>query len=257
VAIVNVDRNRDYTPTYAPRQLGSLEFPTSGGATQFLEFMESELIPYIDSHYRTEPYRILCGWSLGGLFTIYSYLEQITCFSAYLAISPSLWWDEDAYFKKAKEFVKRNDVLQKRLVVTVGSEEGGNIGRTVKDGVIPLMKNKYGRGGRFRSAVISGEGHNYVPYKAIYEGLISLFSDWVVPNGSLEKGFPDVEEYYQNLSREYGYAIKIPAAAFSKLMDYVFNQVSTNAAMEIAQQYVRLTLIHPMRTSDVADIMNF
>ena len=56
VGIVNVDRNRDYTPTYAPQQ-DNLEFPTSGGADKFLEFMISELLPYIESNYRTVPYK--------------------------------------------------------------------------------------------------------------------------------------------------------------------------------------------------------
>ena len=99
VAIVNVDRNRDYTPTYAPKQKGGLEFPTSGKADKFLEFLKSELFPYVESNYRTQPYRIITGWSLGGLFTVFTYLEHPEYFSAYLAISPSLWWDNESMLK--------------------------------------------------------------------------------------------------------------------------------------------------------------
>jgi len=67
VGIVNVDRNRDYTPTYAPEQAdGRLVFPTSGKAERFLEFLNTELFPFIDSNYKTEPFRVLSGWSLGG-----------------------------------------------------------------------------------------------------------------------------------------------------------------------------------------------
>ncbi len=73
VGIVNIDRNRDYTPTYAPKQKGGLEFPTSGKAEKFLEYLKSELFPYIESNYRTQPYRILTGWSLGGLFAVYTF----------------------------------------------------------------------------------------------------------------------------------------------------------------------------------------
>jgi predicted alpha/beta superfamily hydrolase len=74
IGIINVDRNRDYTPTYAPNQKGGLEFPTSGKAEKFLEYLKSELFPYIESNYKTQPYRILAGWSLGGLFTVYTFL---------------------------------------------------------------------------------------------------------------------------------------------------------------------------------------
>jgi predicted alpha/beta superfamily hydrolase len=65
VAIINIDRNRDYTPTYAPNQLGSLYYPTSGGAERFFNFLEKELIPEIDSQYRTQSFRTLAGWSFG------------------------------------------------------------------------------------------------------------------------------------------------------------------------------------------------
>ena len=58
VGIVNVDRNRDYTPNHTPVQ-GGLRYPTSGGANKFLEFVRSELFPEIEARYRTQPYRIL------------------------------------------------------------------------------------------------------------------------------------------------------------------------------------------------------
>jgi predicted alpha/beta superfamily hydrolase len=48
VGIVNVDRNRDFTPTQASVQ-GNLRSSTSGDAAKFLEFLESELVPLIDA----------------------------------------------------------------------------------------------------------------------------------------------------------------------------------------------------------------
>ena len=47
VGIVNVDRNRDYTPTACPEQ-GTLHYPTSGKGERFMKFFEAELIPFID-----------------------------------------------------------------------------------------------------------------------------------------------------------------------------------------------------------------
>jgi predicted alpha/beta superfamily hydrolase len=88
VGIVNVDRNRDFTPTHAPVQ-GQSRFPTSGEAEEFLDFLETELIPLIDGRYRTHQYRILSGWSLGGLLTVHAFLDRPGLFSAYLAISGS------------------------------------------------------------------------------------------------------------------------------------------------------------------------
>lgn len=238
VAIVNVDRNRDYTPTYAPKQEGGLEFPTSGKAEVFRKFLDTELFPYIESNYRTEPYRILAGWSLGGLFTVYTFLEHPDDFSAYLAISPSLWWDNDLFVNKTKALIENNRIQKKKIAVTIGSLEGGDIGRSVRDGFIHLMTNKFGNKGFFKTIEIPNEGHNYGPYKALYEGLQLIYSDWKMPDSLLGGGIKAIESFYKKLSREYGYTIDVPEAAYSSLVNYVYNQVSTEAAVETAKLYV-------------------
>jgi predicted alpha/beta superfamily hydrolase len=238
VGIVNVDRNRDYTPTYAPKQAGGLEFPTSGKADKFSEFLQSELFPFIEARYRTQPYRILSGWSLGGLFTVYTYLENPDLFSAYIAMSPSLWWDGDLYVNRANSYLAKGLISDKTLVVTVGSQEGGNIGRTVRDGFIPDMKKKPATGKALRAVEIPDEGHNYVPYKAIYEGLKSVYSDWMMPGEVLQGGLEAIQSFYKNLSEKYGYRIDIPESAYFNLANYVYNQVSTEEAVKISKLYV-------------------
>lgn len=238
VAIVNVDRNRDYTPTYAPKQEGGLEFPTSGKAEVFRKFLDTELFPYIESNYRTEPYRILAGWSLGGLFTVYTFLEHPDDFSAYLAISPSLWWDNDLFVNKTKSLIAKNKIEKKKIAVTVGSLEEGDIGRSVRDGFIPLMTKKFGDESFFKTVEIPNEGHNYGPYKAFYEGLQLIYSDWQMPNNLLDGGIKAIKTFYEELSKKYGYTIDVPEAAYSSLVNYVYNQVSTEAAVETAKLYV-------------------
>jgi predicted alpha/beta superfamily hydrolase len=238
VGIVNVDRNRDYTPTYAPNQPGGLQFPTSGKADRFTEFLKAELFPFIESRYRTQPYRILSGWSLGGLFTVSTYLEHPDLFSAYIAMSPSLWWDGDMYVKQTDSYLAKNRISGKTLVVTVGSQEGGNIGRTVKAGFIPYMEKRLGKGGAFKAVEIPGEGHNTVPYKALYEGLKSVYSDWMMPGDVLREGLEAIQLFYKNLSEKYGYPIDVPESAYFNLANYVYNQVSTEEAVKVSKLYV-------------------
>jgi predicted alpha/beta superfamily hydrolase len=238
VGIVNVDRNRDYTPTYAPKQAGGLEFPTSGKADKFTEFLVSELFPFIESHYRTQPYRILSGWSLGGLFTVYAYLEHADLFSAYIAMSPSLWWDDSLYVKRADSYLAKGLISDKTLIVTVGSQEGGTIGRSVRDGFIASMEKKLAKGKPFRAVEIPDEGHNYVLYKAIYEGLKSAYSDWMMPAEVLQDGLEAIKTFYKNLSNKYGYPVDVPESAYFNLANYVYNQISTEAAVNISKLYV-------------------
>ena len=58
------------------------------GAEKYLQFIKSEVIPYIDKNYRTNPFKVVAGHSLGGDFVIYSMLKEPSLFNAYIAGSP-------------------------------------------------------------------------------------------------------------------------------------------------------------------------
>ncbi len=237
VGIVNVDRNRDYTPTYAPNQLGSLYYPTSGKADKFLNFLEKELIPVIDKEYRTQPFRALTGWSFGGLFTIYTYVNKPELFSAYLAISPSLWWDEDMYVSKFDSIFENYEFLSTKLTITCGTLEGGNIGRSVRDGFVRLMREKIPDNYQFNFVEIPDEGHSFVPYKAFYDGLISVFSDFPMPFEKVNEGYKSITEYFYDLSDRYGYNIKVSEWAYMSLINNLIGKDNHSGAMEIAGKY--------------------
>ena len=71
-----------------------------GGGRNFLDFIEKELVPYIDKNYRTEPTRTLVGHSLGGLLAVNSYIDENSLFDDYLSIDPSIWWDDKTMLEK-------------------------------------------------------------------------------------------------------------------------------------------------------------
>jgi predicted alpha/beta superfamily hydrolase len=234
VGIVNVDRNRDFTPTNAPVQ-GELRYPTSGGAKKFLKFLQAELVPKIDVRYRTQPYRVLSGWSFGGLFTVYTYLENPRVFSAYLAISPSLWWEQDGIIKKAKDAIADENMDFKPLVVTLGALEGGDMDRSVRRGLFPLFKSKQVTAGAFTPIEIVERGHYYSPYQAFFDGLQALFEKWALPQERLEGGLESIKDFYQGLSAKAGYTIKIPESAYQALVGSLISEDNDQAALEIAR----------------------
>ncbi|WP_300598474.1 alpha/beta hydrolase-fold protein [Niabella sp.] len=88
-------RNRDYTfPTAIPEY----EMPVSGGAPQFLNFINTELAPAIDKRFRTDTLQqTLMGHSLGGYFTCYALQQRLAGkqyrFRNYIAASPSLHYN--------------------------------------------------------------------------------------------------------------------------------------------------------------------
>lgn len=96
VGIKNSNRSRDLTPT-----ADSSYNYTSGGAKEFENFITLELLPEINKNYRTLNYNMLFGHSFGGLFTINTLLNKPKSFNAYIAIDPSLWWDDKFVIKEA------------------------------------------------------------------------------------------------------------------------------------------------------------
>jgi uncharacterized protein len=94
VGVANTDRTRDLYATRADfKQNGrTIPFPTSGNADQFLEFFEKELIPWVESRYRTMPLRIVAGHSAGGNFAMHTMRMRPELFQAVIAASPWLSW---------------------------------------------------------------------------------------------------------------------------------------------------------------------
>jgi hypothetical protein len=219
VAVLDGDRNRDFTPTYAPVQ-GPLRFPTSGGAAEYLDHVAKELRPFIDANFRTSG-SILAGWSLGGLFTFYTFLEKPELFAAYIAISPSLWWNTQEPLGWAKDRIPYGAEFRQRLVITQGALEGGDIGNSVKGGMVPLLEEKEAKGWVY--VEIPDVSHYYTPYKALYEGLQAAFPDFAVPGNELAAGLAAVKEHYAKVSAGYGYSVNVPDNVYAALVRGWFN----------------------------------
>jgi predicted alpha/beta superfamily hydrolase len=237
VGVVNVDRDRDYTPTHAPEQSqGRLSFPTSGAAEDFQVFLEREVFPLVESRYRASPDRTLSGWSLGGLFTVYTFLDHPSLFSRYLAISPSLWWDDSVVVKATRERLASGDSLSpKPLVITLGALEGGDMDGSVRKLFAPLLSNQGPANLDFTFREIPDEVHGYVPYKAYYDGLSAAFADWVVPAEVLQQGLEAVEKFFDELAERYGHTVDVPLSVY-RLLSVTLPDIEP--ALQVAREAV-------------------
>jgi len=233
VGVLDGDRNRDFTPTHAPVQ-GPLRFPTSGEAATYLQHVEKELRPFIDAKFRTSG-NILAGWSLGGLFTFFTFLEKPDLFAAYIAISPSLWWNGQEPLGWADERIQEGAKFAQRLVITQGSLESGDIGSSVKNGIVPLLEKKKATGWQY--VEITGESHYYVPYKALYEGLRAAFPDFAVPQGELVEGLAAIKEHYRTLSTRYGYKLEVPNSVYAALVQAMSNSRDPEEILPVTAEW--------------------
>ena len=229
VAIENTDRIRDLSPTKDRR------WETSGGAGQFMNFLTEELIPFVERGYRTEPYRILVGHSLGGEFAVYSLLYHPRVFNAYIAISPYLLYDDDYLVKQAKSKLKgKYDHV--RFYMTVGNEPPyfASLAEFEK-----IVQDKRPEGFAFRYVKYPDEDHGSNPHQSIYEGLEWIFEGWKVGNDIFSKGLAAIDAHYAGLSENYGLEIKTPEYLIN-LMGYNYlNKKDLETAIVIFRENVK------------------
>lgn len=113
-------RVRDYTPTKENR------LPQSGGAANFLSFMQKELFPFIETNYKADKqHRTLMGCSLGGLMTLYALFTATDLFEGYVAASPAYSWDGAVIYEYEQKWFEKNGTDPARLYMTMGDVERG------------------------------------------------------------------------------------------------------------------------------------
>jgi hypothetical protein len=129
VGIANTNRKRDFTYRAAdtfkfPADIASYQksYAAAGGSEKFMTFIEKELEPYIDQHYKTNTSRTLIGQSLGGLLATEILLKKPGLFTNYLIVSPSLWWDDQSLLTKAAEQIKAFPKTKMNVYIAVGNE---------------------------------------------------------------------------------------------------------------------------------------
>ncbi len=220
VGIANTDRTRDLTPTHSDDKdsAGKETMPTSGGGDRFFDFIHTELMPEIEKRYRTAPYRIFSGHSLGGLMAIHVLTSRPDMFNAYIAVSPSLWWDKQHTLHQAQAFFAAHDELNKSLFFSLGNENEGML--TGFEALKKTLTDKAPKDFRWDSARFLDENHGSTVLRAHYAGLRSIFADWEVPRddqGMFIGGMSAIDQHYQELSKRFGYTIPVPENVMNSL----------------------------------------
>lgn len=221
VGVTNTDRTRDLTPAKSTDKnpAGELRFPTAGGADNFLKFFETELIPEIEKQYRVQPYRIFTGHSLGGLFAIHAMITKPGLFNSYVAVSPSLQWENSEALKRAETFLKNQKELNVTLYVSLGNEPGA-IGESFDKFKDALAKTNI-KGFVWQAERMNDEDHGSVVLRSHYAGIRKVYEDWQAPrdlsSGEVVGGLKGADAHYKKLSARFGYTIPVPEALINQM----------------------------------------
>lgn len=246
VGIENTDRLRDLVPAAG-----------MGQKNPFADFLTGELIPHIDSQYQTAPYRVLVGHSLGGLTVVDMLLSSPQFFNAWLAIDPSMWYQQERYLQKVMTTLPNLSLKGERLFIgtantmppgmtlsqltTDRSPETQHI-RSIRKLDAFLRANSHGL--LYAQRYYEKESHNSVPLLSEYDGLRFIFDYYALDLS--EKDWSDttallasrMRAHYKKVSKEMGYMNAAPLS----LVRYLAYQAWDQKHYTKAEALLRLNL---------------
>jgi uncharacterized protein len=162
----SIKRTRDLTPSH---DTIFAKGQNTGGADNFLKFVQHELFPAVNRTYRTNPD------SLGGFLNSYILWKQPELFKGYIIISPSLIWNNKSVLKLESEYFVNHKELNKAVYIAYGSLDSKEVIISPATELIQMIQMHNYKGLRLVTRVFEGETHMSVPSVAITNGLKTLF----------------------------------------------------------------------------------
>ena len=233
VAISNrLNRTRDLTPTNIDDQNGTPPWVSgSGGGTHFTSFIKSELIPYINENYPTTNYRTLIGHSFGGLFAINLLINHPDLFRNYIAIDPSLWWDNELMLEQLTH-LENNPLSINKVFITIANNtakmstemtmndikhDTTSFTESMRATIKCIEKLESISQSNIQWKYYANENHQSVPLLSIIDGMNYLY-EWYAfngddldlirnPNSDPIKTIEAIKEHYNALSENFGYPV--------------------------------------------------
>jgi uncharacterized protein len=237
VAIPNTNRTRDLTPTHSLVGYDGEEAENqeaSGGGTSFLRFIRDELFPQIESAYRTLPHRILVGHSFGGLLALSALLDAPEMFQSYIAIDPSLWWDDQMLVHKMEREFRA--VQERRGSVYLSLANDPDIGNG--DPTVPARafskSLESAATPKFRSSLqyFDSEDHGSVPLLSLYHGLCFAFEGYKPPIEECVGQPAALTAHFERVSDRLGMVLRPPRRVVGGLGHYALLHGDVDTAIE-------------------------
>lgn len=259
VAIPNTDRTRDLTPTHDVKDLkgDTVEyFKSSGGNENFLHFIKDELIPHIDSIYRTMNYRVLVGHSFGGITVINALYTIPETFNAYLSIDPSLWWDHRLLLKKAETYFNTTNLKNKWLYIGQANtlmpvDPSTSVHfESIKE-FATYLQTRNSSGINWKYDYYEDDDHGSVPFISEYQGLRFIFDGYHVRFSEIYDHPEKLREQFAKFSEKANVKFAPPEDVINNLGYALLN----NGKYDPAIEYFQMNIDSYPKSANVYDSM--
>jgi len=218
------DRTRDLYSTKSNFKFGkkTIPFPTSGNGDHFLQFIQSELVPWVEQNYRTDSLRLFAGHSAGGNFALHAMRTRPMLFQGVIAISPWLSWDDHRELHELQSSLATAKTPVRALFFSYtdpihdGPEMKGDI-----DALSAALRRRNDPALRWAMATYPGETHDMTFVKGFYDGLRMIFAGYDSPRdpetNTLVGSLYDIKVRYAKVGEGLGVVLPPPIEVLDEL----------------------------------------
>ncbi|CAL2108363.1 TPR_REGION domain-containing protein [Tenacibaculum sp. 190524A02b] len=195
------------------------QMPFDGDPNEFNTFFKNELFPYLASNLRVAPYNIILGTSSTTPQVFHTFLNEPKLFQGYITIAAgdflSMGYSSNSNLISAIEnSIKKNPRTLNLYVASADSDIqntpqiGMNLNQ-LQNKVTPYLSNSI----KVSSEIISNETHYGIVLPAYINAMKMIFPlkkwdvDYRVFSIPNENTLMNINQYYEELSKEYGYKI--------------------------------------------------
>ncbi len=230
VGIPNTDRAKDMFQEEVTFSDGS---KAGGRADRFLEFIQTELIPYVDRTYRTQPYRVLYGTSNTGFTAVYALLHRPELASSYVAASATLRLP--GFLAERDERIRTFAGGRRRLVLVMGEQDLPTV--LVQNGALKEKVEMLAPAGLTCGLTVVERGE-HVPADALLTGVRRLFEGWSLGRPLTAENFREIRDQVERRPAQYGVIEKLPESALRSLGGALLDAKRAAEAVEVCRYRV-------------------
>jgi hypothetical protein len=227
VGIQNTNRSKDVFPEELTYPDGSKD---GGRANQYLDFIQTELIPYIDRTYRTQEFRVLYGTSNTGFTAVHALFSRPTLASAYLAASATL--SVPGFLAKRDELIRTFAGGRRQLVLVMGEQDLPTVlvqNSAVKERIDMLAP----AGLTCRLTVV--ERGEHVPAVSLLTAVRHLFEGWSLGRPLTAQSFEEIRDQVEGRLAKFGVVEKLPESALQSLGETLLGEQKATEALAVCR----------------------
>lgn len=232
-----------------PNNRGTRGRDLGRGRDNFKKYIKEEVIPFVNSNYRTNKHKTLFGHSMAGAFTLNYLATESSLFDNYIAASPVVQIFNSELLEKFSTLFKNNKRISKPVYFTLTEAAAeGQRATNAMNKFVALLEKEAPKSLHWKYDFIENQIHMTTPYLTMYKGFTEVFYDYQAPTYVSFKEFTTrggmqyLQNYYAKRAAKYGVKNVIAENTLRRLANVLLADKQESLAIKLL---IKNTKNHP------------